>query len=450
LALALGVLSILVTGVGPASAQKINCANEFRSGKLYFSQKILDKAVDRFALAVEACPEKPEYRGRYAIALAEYGGARLGDALVYIDDPEARQATIDSVEMMFTTAGAEFDSAAALDESKKNQKFVRENREHYWVERYNLGVKLLGEEDFEKAELQFRLARLIDSTPPKAYSQGAIALISIDHKSEAAALVQAGLEQAPDDERLNTLLESIYLDAAKGLTREAEEAAGGGDEAGAAAAVKKTEEAVEYLNKVLERRGGADADILFDRGAAKLAAGSLLQLSHEGEGIAPAAAAKFKESAADFEKSGELVKADEENRDFYLNTLFNQIQALINAEAYDPAMLKIKEYIALDAKDPAIWQMWAMGLVSKDDDSKRVMVALMASKSLAGEALDVVETAGAAVGDAAAALKANGNPDFIYTYQDASSQDQIETWFWVNKKTAMCFILGDKSGELTW
>jgi len=449
LALGLGVLSLLVSGVGTASAQKVNCANEFRSGKLYFSQKIFDKAVDRFGLAAETCPDKAEYRGRYAIALAQYGGVRLDYALTYTDDPEARQATVDSVETMFTMAGAEFDSAAALDESKKNQKFVRENREHYWVERYNLGVKLLGEENFEGAELQFRLARLVDGTRPKAFSQGAIALISLDRKSEAASLVQAGLEQAPDDERLNTLIESIYLDAAKSLTREAENASADRDPATAEAAVAKADAAIDYLNQVLERRGGSDADIFFDRGAAKLAAGSLIQGVHTGEGISPQASERFKAAAEDFKQAGDIAGNEGENLQFYLNCLFNQIQALMNAENYDLVMAKIKEYITLDARDPAVWQMWAIGLSSLDDSNGAVN-ALMASKSLAGTELDAAESVKSAVGDAAAAAKALGSPDFVFTYQEPSSQEQIETWFWFGKKKVINFILGDKSGELTW
>ena len=58
----------LVTAVGASvlprftSAQEVNCANEFRSGKLYFAQKIYRKAVGHFALAVKTCPDKAEYR----------------------------------------------------------------------------------------------------------------------------------------------------------------------------------------------------------------------------------------------------------------------------------------------------------------------------------------------------------------------------------------------------
>src|SRR5512139_3818733 len=63
-------LAISLAAVGPALAEDVNCANEFRSGKLYFSQKLYDKAVQRFGVAAGACPDKAEYRARYAMALA--------------------------------------------------------------------------------------------------------------------------------------------------------------------------------------------------------------------------------------------------------------------------------------------------------------------------------------------------------------------------------------------
>ena len=55
-----------------------------------------------------------------------------------------------------------------------------------------------------------------------------------------------------------------------------------------------------------------------------------------------------------------------------------------------------------------------------------------------------------AVGDARAAHGAHGKPDMIYAYQESGSGNQIQTWFWVQKRTAMSFILGDKNGEVTW
>ena len=62
-------VTVALGSLAPAAVAEENCANEFRSGKLYFSQQVFDKAVDRFANSVRICPDKGEYRARYAMAL---------------------------------------------------------------------------------------------------------------------------------------------------------------------------------------------------------------------------------------------------------------------------------------------------------------------------------------------------------------------------------------------
>jgi Flp pilus assembly protein TadD len=421
---------------GLAAAERINCANEFRSGKLYFAQKIYKKSVQRFALAVQTCPDKAEYRARYAMALAQYGAERL----VYvptIPEPEVKQALIDSVMAMYELAGAEFDSSLVYDDGRKNKKFVRENRKHFWVDRYNQGIKLYEEKNYEMAELQFRLARRIDVQNPRAYSQGAIALIGLNRRADAAQVVQQGLEQDPEDDRLNQLLENIYIDAATDLTREAESQ---NDAA-------KAMEAVAYLDQVLERRG-EDVNLLFKRGVAHMAAGTAEKAS-ESEAGTSSAGERFLAAASDFGGAAEAISA-EEDQEFHLACLFNQIQCLMNADDCDAGVQKIKEYLGIEPKDAAIWQSWAICL-SQQDDSQGAVGALMVSKSLAtAQEIPVDDAVKNAKEDESQSLQELGPPDFVYTYQEASSGNQINTWFWPGKRAARSFILGVKNGDMTW
>jgi len=446
----LGLGAALLLPAASASAQKINCANEFRSGKLYFSQSIFDKAVQRFALAVETCPQKAEYRARYAVALCQYGEVRMTDALAM--DPEPRAPVLASVATWYDMAGREFDSSLVYDNSKSNQKFVRENREHYWVARYNEGIKLLKDNKPADADFQFRLARFVDKAQIKAYSQGALALINQDKKSEAASLVQHGLEIDPKDDQLNKLQESIYLDAARALVREAEDMADSQEDA--PKAVDKTDQALTYLNQVLEKRGGKDPDVLFDRGSAYLARGRALDEADTSDVVPPDAVDADTKAAADFAAAAELVPADDpDNHDFHLAARFNEIQAYMNAESYDTALEKIRAYAGLDPMDPAIWQMWAVCL-SKKGDSKGALSALMAYKSLnpgaGGSEVPVADAVSTAKADAAAAVKELGNPDAVYSYQESGSQNVIETWIWTSKKQVRSYILGVIQGQLTW
>jgi len=445
IAAGLGLGAVIMLLAGSASAQKVNCANEFRSGKLYFSQAIYDKAVQRFATAVEVCPEKAEYRARYAIALAQYADVRLQDILTMEGD--AREAGIDSVVTMTTRAGAEFDSSLVYDPGKKNQKFVRENREHYWVTLYNDGIKLLKDGNYEEAELHFRLSRMINPEEVKSFSQGALALINLDRKSEAAALVKEGLEKDPKDPSLNKLLESIYLEAANTLVHDAE---GMSEKQGKEAqGAEKAKEAIQYLDEVLERRGGKDPDVLFDRGAAYLALGRAIDKADTSDVVPPDAVDVDMKAAADFAAAAELVPPDEENKDFHLAARFNEIQAYLNAEKYDETLEKVHAYVALDPTDPAIWQMWAICMNAKSNPEGAV-AAVMTYKSLQGTKVPVADATKAPQKDAKTALDTLGKPDAAYSYQDAKSGEVIETWIWTAKRKVMNFILGKKNGELSW
>lgn len=431
---------------GTAFAQKINCANEFRSGKLYFSQNIYDKAVNRLAVAVEVCPEKSEYRARYAIALAQLAAERL----VYVPtlaDTAARNALIDSLEAMVTLAGDEFDSSLAQEDcNKKIQKLVRESREHFWVDRYNQGIKLNEEENFSLAELNFRLSRLLNDTDPRAYSQAAIALIKMGDKAKAAELVQKGLEKVPDDEKLSSLQVSIYLDAANDLTREAEEEK----------SLEKADKALWYLEQVQAKSEETDPDILFKSGLAEMAAAGAITEAKSGDGESTEGVARYLAAAESFARAGELVPftpdpATEEaagNNDFHMACRFNQIQSLWYAEDCEATIEAIKEYVQLRFDEAAIWQIWTFCLRTQGD-SDQAASAIMVSKSLGGTEISVDDAMKNAKADAAAALKELGPPDKVVSYQTEDGY-QVDTWFWVANRKAMSFVLGVKNGEMAW
>ena len=438
LSLAIGLGLTIVSVAGPVAAEKINCSNEYRSGKLYFSQELFKKAVEHFDLACEVCPDKAEYRGRYAMALCQYGSERLTSALIEILDPEMKRVALDSVVEMYSKAGDQFDAMVSLDDGKKAKKFVRENRKHFWVDRYNAGLKRYNDKEYETAELEFRLARNLDSKNVKAFSQGAIALIALDKKLDAAVLVKEGLAVDPEDERLNSLLEQIYIDVARELTVASEA------EGDAAKAV----EAVDYLDKVLQRRGGSDPDLFFERGVALLSAGTAESQDTTEDGESKATEL-FMEAADNFGKAAELVPPEGDNLDFHTAARFNQIQALLNAKNCEMGIEAIKKYLTLNYQESGIWQSWAVCL-SLEDNSTGAVAALMASKSLAGDEISVDDVISNAKEDEKQAFDTLGRPVSVFTYQESGSGNQINTWFWPEKKKAMSFILGVKNGEMSW
>ncbi len=430
----------------PAAGEE-NCANDFRSGKLYFAQKVYDKSVSYFESSVKLCPEKAEYRARYAIALAQYGSERM---LNEYAGAVGQEALLTEILGLFATSGAEFDSALAVDpKDKSNKKFTNENRQHFWVDHYNRGLKFAKEGKFDAASVEFQVARLLDPHESRAYQQGAVALINSDHKSAAAELVRQGLAVDPENAGLRKLLESIYVDAANGLIDTADrlvrEAPIG---TVAQAAADSARAARELLQKVLDTRPD-DPVLYFDMGLAYLTEGGALARGDSGETISPQAQECFRKAAAAFAKAAELAPPEGDTRETHLNSLFNEIQAHLSAQDLEDAKRVVGQYLNLAPADPAIWQFLAQ-VLAKQGDQEHTVMALVVSKSIAGKELPVAEAQGLAIKEELEAFQKMGAPDAVYTYQETESGNQINTWLWYAKKTAIAFKLGLKVGEYTW
>jgi tetratricopeptide (TPR) repeat protein len=416
----------------PVLAQDVNCANEFRSGKLYFSQGLFEKSMNRFATAVEVCPEKGEYHARYALALSEMGREYIGKVAFSTEDE--RDTLLTKGIEFFRKAGEEFQAALDTEEGKKKklQNFVEENRGHYWVDAYNEGIDLVAEEHFEDASIQFDVARLLNPGDVRAYSQGAIARLQADHREEALELVQKGLEIDPEDENLNTLEISIYKEAALDYASKGE-------------SEEDAEKIMESLAlyALLIERDSTNANLYFDRALTALSGSRVVARTDSAAGVGLCAS-----SAADFLRAAEMVPP-EGDIDFHVNSLFNAVQAYSCAGNYGGAMSVLEEYLCKQPTDPAAWQFMA-GLLVEGDDQDAVVSALMVSKSLAGEEVSVETNAANATKDAKEDLNAHGPPEGVYTYQEASSGNQIHTWFWLEKHMAKSYILGERNGEVSW
>lgn len=431
-ALAGVLVAVLATGalVATVWAQEVNCANEFRSGKLYFSQKVYEKAVSRFALAVETCPDKGEYRARYAMALCEMGKAYIGN--LPFATPGERDTLQTKGAEFYKIAGEQFDAALETEQGKKKklQKFVRENRGHYWADNYNEAIELQEKDEFASAELHFRIARLLDKSELRTYSSEAVVLMRQGKVHEAMDLVDLGLESDPENERLVQIKASIVLDVARNLAEEADKDKD----------CEKLGQALAYYDDLLNK-DASDPNLLFERGLARLIGGTI-DCASEGQNLQQMAADDFLAASA-------LVDPEGENRQFFVDCKFNQLQAMVSAGNSEAALAVAGEYTCLDPLDPAGWQMMAPLLIDSGDQAA-VVATLMMSKSLSGSEVPVDQATGDAKSGAKEALDSLGKPDLVMTYQESSSGNQIQTWIWQQKQKAMSFILGDKQGEVSW
>jgi tetratricopeptide (TPR) repeat protein len=424
-----------------ASAQEVNCANEFRSGKLYFSQKIYQKAVDHLAVAVKTCPDKAEYRARYAIALAQLGDEKLR-TVEATGDVAGNQAVVDTALDLYRKAGSEFDaSLKAPDSSKQNVKFVDENRKHFWVTRYNEGIKLSQEEKAEAATLEFQLSRLIDPRDVKAYKQGSIELINQEKMVEAEGLIKEGLGVAPGDSMLTSLMNRVRVDVAQAEVKKADAAQG-------AEALMHAAKA-ESLYDIALAADGKNANLLFDSGLAGLTLGSA-QAGADSV-IPPNAVATFRKAAAAFHQAKGLVPATQDSS-FYTSALYNEIQASINADDVAQAVDLLKEYLNFDCKDDGIWKTYAQALYRKGDQTTGGIAFIISNSISKGSTVPISDAKKNAIEDAATALTSMGDPDHVFAYTDVLQNKtvSIETWLWCGKHKATVFYLGKNNGDVPW
>jgi predicted Zn-dependent protease len=420
------------------SAQEVNCANEFRSGKLYFAQKIYRKAVDHLGAAVKACPDKAEYRARYAIALAQLGEDKL-KVIEATGDVAGNKADVDSVVDMYKTAGSEFDASLKADASKPNVKFVNDNRKHFWVARYNEGIKLSQEQKADAAVLEFKLARYIDPSDIKAHTQGAIELINQGNQAEAAALINEGLAIAPNDTTLARLKEKVGADEARNLVKKAE-ASTNPEEAAALCA------RADSLYSAKLAVHPKEANTYFDRGLERLTRAAAVASKDSAQSVGV-----YGTAAEDFHKARELVPATSDSA-FYQSALYNEIQATMNAGEVDKAEDMIREYMKYDCKDAGMWKTYAAALYLNKDQQKGAVALIISSAMSKGNEVPIADAIKNAQEDAKKASADRGNPTHVYAYTEdmGGKTMSIEVWTWCDKEKANVYYLGKDNGEVDW
>ena len=422
-----------------ASAQEVNCANEFRSAKLYFAQKITRKAVDHFALSVKACPDKAEYRARYAMAIAQLGEEKL-KVVEATGDVAGNKADVDSVLDMYKTAGTEFDASLKSDSSKQNVKFVAENRKHFWVARYNEGIKLAQEEKHEAAAMEFDLARRIDPTELKAYKQGAVSLINAGKKSDAAALIRQGLAIAPNDTSLTSMQNKVGADEARDLIKQAEDSGTKPEDAARLCAQ------ADSLYSAKLKADEKDANAYFDRGLGRLTWAAAVAAKDSVQSMAI-----YAKASEDFHKARGLVPATTDST-FYQSSLYNEIQASMNAGDVGKAVDMVKEYMTYDCKDAGMWKTYAQALYLNKEQQKGAVALIISNAMSKGSEVPGADLSKNATEDAKKALDERGQPTHGYAYTEdmGGKTMSIETWVWCNKKKANVYYLGKDNGEVTW
>ena len=164
----------LALAVG-AAGQMAGCSKAsqpYQSGKLYFSQKLYDKAAEQFELAVKEDPAS----GKNHLELAKC------------------YAEMDRNE----EAGQQFKIAVEKDPSLKKQ--VRDVVKHYRADHYNHGVELMKEKSYGDAIDEFMQASFLDHSDPNQYINIGVCYSELKQTDLAVQYYEKALALSPEDE----------------------------------------------------------------------------------------------------------------------------------------------------------------------------------------------------------------------------------------------------------
>jgi len=155
---------------------------EITSAKIYMSSGDWPKALEQLELAVENYPDNAE---------AHF---LLGRAYGY--------------EGRFQDMVAHFERSLSL--SDKFVTGIQAVRERHWIEKYDLAIKAMAEQDFEAAARLLQQAILIDPAKFEAYERLAVTYLNQERNREAIQIYRTLLDKQPDNVDFMIALGNLY------------------------------------------------------------------------------------------------------------------------------------------------------------------------------------------------------------------------------------------------
>lgn len=465
-------LTVLLALPAFAQEEKALTPNaHFMSGKLYFNQKVFDKAEREFANAVKGDSTSAEYRAFWATAVSEVAMSRL-ESTSGIADQAARLEAIRAIEPLLDTAAEQFERAMEID-PKKQGDFASENRQHYWVKMYKQADVLLKDKRYEEALEVFKLTTVLDPSDPAGFFQVAYTQSQIGDVRNAVLLAKESREMATlrleelgdcsqfksaarkkDCRDRRTRMETIIRNVDSftrsknaALGDEAFERSRSVEEPAARRAV--LDEAVTFYGAALEQDPSLEG-VRFNLGNAHFEKAR----SFEKAGDAAAAVPEFQKAAEVF-----LVLADNDSAkaDNRRDALYNAASARLAAKDYAAAGPLFKRYIDLAPREVPAWGQAGYCHIELGQRLEGVAYITM-SNALGDKALET--PIGESVGTvrnlygssaAATALTELGEPEQVRTYTDPGDNERIvTTWIWWSKGQARHFLKGEEVGRVSF
>jgi len=383
--------SVLLFGLIGAFAVT-GCAQNphLSGGRLYRSQKIYDKAQRELELAVQQEPNNPLAHLELGMVFAEIGETKK--------------------------AGQEFEKTLQLD--PKMQKDVDANRQHYWVEHFNAGIRLSNEDqNFAAAAEEFQKAVDLDPRDVRAYTNLAFCLRKTGRQEEALALFQKALTLNPTDANARKNLAASYLDMARGEAKDK-----------------------RFIDAIMLYEKAAELDSTYTEAQFELA--NAYSEAALAESIAVARTQYYDKAVSLYNR---VLERTPDN----IDATFNLGTAYLAMDNLDEALPLLQKAVSMDPKAYDFHYRLGRAYARAGSDEMAVAEIVMSKALQRGTApadlgtwfaADAMKSRYPDVAAQNKALEANGKPDQVYTYEESGGT--VEVWFYWTKGLGLYFVNG--------
>ncbi len=405
----------------------------FRSTKLYFSQQLFARAAREAEIAIHLDPEEAEYYMRAGMAYAELH--------------------------CFVAAGNAFAGAlklvAGIEKHKNLEENIRNNRAHYWTDRFNQGIGHLEEEELEEAAREFQNAIAVDSTDVRAYRNLGVVYLRLEEYRRALRTFKQALMLEPDDEKTRynyrRTLSSIAADSFNMGLRLT------GVPDSADVGKQMIEDAVQLIDETFEWDPPDEESESYE-----LHRGTCWQALGQVDSDSIQARAKYEEAIRHYraaavirervrETNGEPPRGIESDPD-YLRSLLSCFLAI---SAYDSTLAYGRMLVDLNPRDPIGYNYVAEAYRGMGQQEQALVNLLMRQALEKGEAVpninnhfvDLIKHYPAG-SDIIKATMSMESPDEIRISEQAG--DKFEAWIFWGAGRADCYYNGRLAGTVTF
>jgi tetratricopeptide (TPR) repeat protein len=415
------LLAVAIVAVGCSKASQ-----PYQSGKLYFSQKLYDKAAEQFELAVLEDPAS----GRNHLELAKCYGE--------LDDNEK--------------AGKNF--KLAVEKEPILQKEVSDAVKHYRAEHYNHAVELMKEKSYGDAVAELQEAIYLDDTDPNQYINMGVCYSELKQTDLAVQYYEKALMLSPDDEMARANLVGTFANQAAEFRKE-----------------KSYDQATKFYRKVLEL---SIEDETFD---AENASGAELMNKVKGDedaigyvfdlGITYLDMAEDTKDDATLAQASEIFGAMYEANPADDDALFYHAYSKMIAEDYAGAIGAYGQLLDRSPREATYYMNMATAYVkgggSDNEMQMKGVLYFALAKALGSDnnklaKKDFKDTSilekrlkekYSTWKDMKKVMDGLGAPEDIYAYQEDSGSD-VECWFYWGLGEAAVFTNGYETGKINF